>query len=68
VSLADTLVVIVVIGIAIAFLHWIYEHVVRFFTVGSWRRCPECDRVILREAKSCERCGTDLRAPAPRAG
>ena len=66
-GLVDTLVVIVLIGVAGAFLHWIYEHVVRFFSFGDWRRCPECDRVVLREAQSCKHCGTNLRAPAHRA-
>ena len=37
-SLVDALVVIVVIGVAGAFLRWIYEHVVRFFSISSWRR------------------------------
>ena len=67
-GVVDTLVVIVLIGVAGAFLHWVYEHVVRFFTIGDWRRCTECDRLVLREAESCERCGTDLRAPTHRAG
>jgi hypothetical protein len=39
-GLVDTLVVIVIIGIAGAFLYWIYEHVVRFFTISSWRDAP----------------------------
>jgi rRNA maturation protein Nop10 len=63
-GLVDTLVVIVAIAVAGAFLHWIYEHVVRFFSISSWRRCPECDRMILREAHTCEHCGVGLRPPA----
>ena len=63
-GLADTLVVIVVIAIAAAFLHWIYQHVVRFFSITDWRKCPECDRFVLRAAHTCEHCGVDLRAPA----
>jgi hypothetical protein len=68
-SFVDTLAVIVIIGIAGAFLHWIYEHVVRFFSIASWRRCPECDRIVLREAATCNHCGFEIRAPAhdPRA-
>ena len=64
VTLVDTLAVIVILGIAIAFLHWIYEHVVRFFSISDWRRCPECDRVILRKAATCNRCGFEIRPPA----
>ena len=60
----DTLVVIVVIAIAGAFLHWIYEHAVRFFSIADWRKCPECDRFVLRAAHTCKHCGIDLRAPA----
>ena len=64
VVVGDTLAAIVIAGIAVAFLRWIYEHVVRFFTVGDWRRCPECDRVILRTATTCSRCGFEIRTPA----
>jgi len=67
-GLVDTLVVIVLIVVAGAFLHWIYEHVVRFFSIGDWRRCPESDRMVLREAQSCKHCRTELRAPARGAG
>ena len=63
-GLVDTLVVIVVIVVAGAFLHWIYEHAVRFFSIADWRKCPECDRFALRAAHTCRYCGTDLRAPA----
>jgi hypothetical protein len=63
-GLVDTLVVIVVIAIAGAFLHWIYEHAVRFFSIPDWRKCPECDRFVLRAADACKHCGIDLRALA----
>jgi len=64
VVVGDTLAVIVIVAIAVAFLRWIYEHVVRFFSIGDWRRCPECDRVILREAATCNRCCFDIHPPA----
>jgi hypothetical protein len=64
----DAMGIVLATAIAVAFLYWVYEHVVRFFSISSWRRCPACDRVVLREAKSCERCGADLRAPAHRTG
>ena len=67
-GLVDTLVVIVLIVVAGAFLHWIYEHVVRLFSISDWRRCPECDRMVVREAQSCKHCGTEIHPPAHRAG
>lgn len=63
-AVISTLVVILAIGVGIAFLHWIYEHVIRFFSVGDWRRCPECDRLLLREAATCKYCGFEILPPA----
>ena len=62
-TVISTLVVILAIGVGLAFLHWIYEHVIRFFTINDWRKCPECDRFVLREAAACK-CGFEIRSAA----
>ena len=53
----SALVVILAIGVGVAFLHWLYEHALRFLRISSWRRCRECDRFVLREAATCKYCG-----------
>ena len=60
----SALVVILAIGVGVAFLHWLYEHALRFFSISSWRRCPECDRFVLREAATCKYCGFEIRPSA----